>query len=242
MTTLHNRPHTALLVVDVQNDVVAGTYRRDDVVGIVGALVQRARHEGVPVIWVQHSDAQLVPGRRRLADRPRVGPRRGRAAGQKHHGDSFEDTPLESVLAGLGVGRLVVAGAQTDACVRSTRTARSSGATTPRWSATPTPRRTERRGGLHRPSRSSRTPTSTGPTRRPRDARPARSRRRRRLRRPGRHPSARPDFAGATGAGHRSGSCPQFISDQRHFVSRTSPAGRCARCRCTYPITVRMCW
>ena len=39
---------------------------------------------------------------------------------QKHYGDSFEDTALESVLSGLGIGRLVVVGAQTDACVRST--------------------------------------------------------------------------------------------------------------------------
>jgi nicotinamidase-related amidase len=39
---------------------------------------------------------------------------------EKHYGDSFEDTTLESVLSGLEVGRLVVVGAQTDACIRST--------------------------------------------------------------------------------------------------------------------------
>jgi hypothetical protein len=39
---------------------------------------------------------------------------------EKHYGDSFEDTTLEAVLSGLGVGRVVVVGAQTDACVRST--------------------------------------------------------------------------------------------------------------------------
>ena len=38
----------------------------------------------------------------------------------KHHGDSFEDTTLESELAQRQVGRLVVAGAQTDACIRAT--------------------------------------------------------------------------------------------------------------------------
>ena len=38
----------------------------------------------------------------------------------KIYGDSFEDTDLEARLAELGVGRLVVAGAQTDACIRST--------------------------------------------------------------------------------------------------------------------------
>ena len=32
----------------------------------------------------------------------------------------LEDTTLETVLSGLGVGRLVVVGAQTDACIRST--------------------------------------------------------------------------------------------------------------------------
>src|SRR5207253_64096 len=39
---------------------------------------------------------------------------------EKSYGDSFEDTALETVLSGLGVGRLVVVGAQTDACIRST--------------------------------------------------------------------------------------------------------------------------
>ena len=39
---------------------------------------------------------------------------------EKNYGDSFEDTTLEAVLSGLGVGRLVVVGAQTDACIRST--------------------------------------------------------------------------------------------------------------------------
>jgi isochorismate hydrolase len=38
----------------------------------------------------------------------------------KTFGDSFEDTDLEEVLANAGVGRLVVSGAQTDACIRST--------------------------------------------------------------------------------------------------------------------------
>ena len=45
MTTLENRPNTALLVIDVQNGVVAGNYERDAVVANVGRLVDRgARH------------------------------------------------------------------------------------------------------------------------------------------------------------------------------------------------------
>jgi isochorismate hydrolase len=120
MTTLENRPNTALLVVDVQNGVVEGTPRRDDVVANIGTLVEKARSEQVPVVWVQHSDEGLA----RDSDEWRIVPELTRADAEplveKNYGDSFEGTPLESVLAGLGVGRLVVVGAQTDACIRST--------------------------------------------------------------------------------------------------------------------------
>ena len=39
---------------------------------------------------------------------------------QKEYGDAFEATELESILAARGVGQLIVSGAQTDACIRST--------------------------------------------------------------------------------------------------------------------------
>jgi isochorismate hydrolase len=38
----------------------------------------------------------------------------------KAYGDAFEATDLEQLLAGNAVGRLVVAGAQSDGCVRAT--------------------------------------------------------------------------------------------------------------------------
>jgi nicotinamidase-related amidase len=120
VTTLENRPNTALLVIDVQNGVVAGAHERDAVVANVGRLVERARQQDVPVVWVQHSDDDL----RRGSDEWRIVPELTRDDAEplveKSYGDSFEDTDLEKVLAGLGVGRLVVAGAQTDMCIRST--------------------------------------------------------------------------------------------------------------------------
>ncbi len=65
MTTLEDRPNTALLVVDVQNGVVGEAYQRDAVVANIGRLVARARQEQVPVVWVQHSaDEELIPGHR----------------------------------------------------------------------------------------------------------------------------------------------------------------------------------
>ena len=118
MTTLDGRPNTALLVIDVQNGVVGGAHERDSVVANVGSLVDRARREQVPVVWVQDDgpgrgsdDWQIVPELSPDDAEPRI---------EKAYADSFEETPLESVLAGLGIGRLVVVGAQTDECIRST--------------------------------------------------------------------------------------------------------------------------
>jgi nicotinamidase-related amidase len=120
VSTLENRPNTALLVVDVQNAAVDRAHARDAVVANVGSLVERARREGVPVVWVQHSDEHLARGSDGWKIVPELAPGEAEPLVEKNHGDSFEDTALETVLAGLGVGRLVVVGAQTDWCVRST--------------------------------------------------------------------------------------------------------------------------
>ncbi len=120
MTTLENRPSTALLVVDVQNGVVEGAHERDAVVANVGSLVEKARRGGVPVVWVQHSDEQLARGSDDWRIVPELNPGDAEPLIEKTYGDSFEETNLEAVLSGLGVGRLVVVGAQTDACIRST--------------------------------------------------------------------------------------------------------------------------
>ena len=122
MTTLPGRTNTALLVIDLQNGVVDGTSGRDTVVANVNTLVARARAENVPVIWVQHSDDDgLVPDTEAWQYAPDViGGEAAEPWVHKKYGDSFEDTELESVLAELQVGRLVVAGAQTDACIRAT--------------------------------------------------------------------------------------------------------------------------
>ncbi len=120
MTTLENRPNTALLVIDVQNGVVASAHERDTVVANVGSLVAKARDEHVPVVWVQHNDTQLVQGSDEWQIVPELSRDDAEPLVEKSYGDSFEDTTLESVLSALGIGRLVVVGAQTDACIRST--------------------------------------------------------------------------------------------------------------------------
>lgn len=108
VATLKDRPHTALLVIDVQNGVVAGAHDRDRVVANVNTLVDKARAANVPVVWVQHSDDGLQQGSEEWRIVPELRPKDDEPLVHKNYGDSFEDTNLEAVLAERGVGRLVV--------------------------------------------------------------------------------------------------------------------------------------
>jgi len=119
MTTL-DRGNTALLVIDVQNGVVVGAHDRDGVVGNIAALVDRARTEEVPVVWVQHSDDGLERDSDDWQIVDELSPGDGEPVVHKNYGDSFEATDLEEVLAARDVGRVVVTGAQSDACIRAT--------------------------------------------------------------------------------------------------------------------------
>lgn len=120
MSTFENRPNSALLVIDVQQDVVAQAYARDAVIANINLLVDKARASGIPVIWVQHSDDGLVHGTDGWRLAPELKPAPGDMRIEKHYGDAFEETVLGERLAGLRAGRLFVAGAETDACIRST--------------------------------------------------------------------------------------------------------------------------
>jgi isochorismate hydrolase len=120
VTTLAGRPNAALLVIDPQNGVLAAAESRDSVLKNIELLVARARAEGAPVIWVQHAGEGLTRGSEAWQFVPEVSRLDAGPVVHKAYGDAFEDTDLEQLLAGRAVGRLVVAGAQSDACVRST--------------------------------------------------------------------------------------------------------------------------
>jgi nicotinamidase-related amidase len=120
MTTLKDRPNTALLVVDVQNGVVAEAHDRDAVVANIASLVDQARDAHVPVVWVRHADQELVKGSDEWQIVPELVPSDSETIVEKSYGDSFDDTTLEGTLSDLKVGQLFVVGAQTDACIRST--------------------------------------------------------------------------------------------------------------------------
>ena len=120
MTTLENRPNTALLVIDVQNGVVEGATSATPSSRTSAASSRRRGRSRSP--WsgcsTPASSSREAATKWRIV--PELTPGDAEPLVEKNYGDSFEDTTLETVLSGLGVGRLVVVGAQTDACVRST--------------------------------------------------------------------------------------------------------------------------
>jgi isochorismate hydrolase len=120
MTWFADRPHTVVLVVDAQVGVLGAAHRRDEVVAAIERLVARARDGHVRVIWVQHSSDELVEGSDEWALVPELVPLAGETIVHKRYGDAFEDTALDDELARHGVGRVVVAGGHTDACIRAT--------------------------------------------------------------------------------------------------------------------------
>ena len=76
----------------------AGAHERDGVVANINTLVDRARAEQVPVVWVQHSDEGLEKGSDDWELVPELEPGADEPLVHKTYGDSFEDTDLESVL------------------------------------------------------------------------------------------------------------------------------------------------
>ncbi len=120
MSTLSHRSSTALVIIDVQKCVMEEAFEPEPVIANIRALVDKARDSGTPVVWVQHSDEGLPFGTPGWEYVPELVRNDSEPLVHKKYGDSFEETALEEILAAAGVGRLVVAGAESDACIRST--------------------------------------------------------------------------------------------------------------------------
>ena len=142
--------HSALLVIDMQNDFCAeGGYVEKvigrnaqacrAIAGDVAGLVADARAAKVPVVWVvaDYSVDKVTPSMRiKAMERGSdavccapgswgaafhgVAPAAGESVITKHCYSGFMGTPLDAHLRGLGTQTLVFAGVQTNVCVEST--------------------------------------------------------------------------------------------------------------------------
>ncbi|MDB5410596.1 MAG: isochorismatase family protein [Rhodospirillales bacterium] len=142
--------HTALLVIDMQNDFCAeGGYvetsiGRDAsacraVAAPIAGLVADARSAGVPVVWVaaNYETARLPAGMQAISRQRgittvccapgswgaalfRLAALPGEAIVEKSCYSGFRGTNLETLLRSMAVRSLVLAGVQTNVCVEST--------------------------------------------------------------------------------------------------------------------------
>jgi len=120
MAIIREGNKSVLLVVDVQAGVMKNVWDAPRIIKNVNIAVEKARNLSVPVIWVQHSDDELVydsPGWQFV---PELSPTEGEMQIHKQFNSSFEQTPLEETLAQLGATHIVLAGAATNWCIRAT--------------------------------------------------------------------------------------------------------------------------
>lgn len=120
MASIREGDQGVLVVVDVQVGVVKDAWDAPRIVGNIARAVQRARAQGVPVIWVQHTSAELVPGSAAWQWAPELVPAPGETLIHKHFNSSFEETSLDDELARLGATHITLAGAATNWCIRAT--------------------------------------------------------------------------------------------------------------------------
>jgi len=120
MATVRDGNKGALVIVDVQVGVMRESWDAPRVIGKVARTVERARAQGVPVVWVQHASAELPEGSAAWQWVPELVPGLGELRVHKRHPSSFEATSLEAELAVLGASHITLAGAQTNWCMRAT--------------------------------------------------------------------------------------------------------------------------
>jgi nicotinamidase-related amidase len=120
MATIPKCNKAALIVVDVQVGVVQEAWDALRITKNIALAVERARAQGVPVIWVQHSDDELKKESAEWQWVPELKPLQGETRIHKQFNSSFEQTVLEEELAKLDATHIVLAGAETNWCIRAT--------------------------------------------------------------------------------------------------------------------------
>ena len=114
------RGRSALIVIDVQVNVVKDAFERDSKVANMALAVKKARAASVPVIWVRHSAEDLPLHSDGWQIVPELIPLAGEPIIEKKFRSTFVETNFEEVLANAKISHLYICGAETNNCVRHT--------------------------------------------------------------------------------------------------------------------------
>jgi nicotinamidase-related amidase len=120
MAKIREGNQAVLIIVDVQVGVMRDAWEASRIIENIGISVDKARSQDVPVIWVQHSDEELVYGSSDWQLPAELSPRESEIRIYKHYNSVFEETRMEEALKQLGATHIVLAGAATNWCIRAT--------------------------------------------------------------------------------------------------------------------------
>lgn len=114
----------ALLVIDVQQGLFEKStpiYQAEKFIQNLNTLIERARQQDVPVIFIQHSNEKLlVKGSDAWQLHPQIQPLPNEVIIHKLHGDAFLETSLDDELQKRNIGVVFISGLVTHGCVRAT--------------------------------------------------------------------------------------------------------------------------
>jgi nicotinamidase-related amidase len=114
----------ALLVIDVQKGLFEKStpiYQAEAFLENLNTLIERARQQDVPVIFIQHSNEKfLTKGSDAWQLHPKIQPLANEVIIHKLLGDAFIETSLENELQERNVGVVFITGLVTHGCVRAT--------------------------------------------------------------------------------------------------------------------------
>lgn len=112
---------TALLIIDFQNSIFMHppAHDADGILVRIAQLIDRARSENVPVVYVQHEEAgtSWENGSTTWAFPTAIAPRPQDIVSPKTSCDAFRNTNLQSLLAEQQIRRVVVCGYATEFCI-----------------------------------------------------------------------------------------------------------------------------
>ncbi len=116
--------NTALLIVDMQNDLVkAQPYDIDKVIGNIKILVSTCRENNIKVIYIQHNGEtgdDLHPNTDGWNIYNEIGPNVDEKVITKNYNSAFKDTGLKEYLTSKQINQLIITGMQTDYCFDTT--------------------------------------------------------------------------------------------------------------------------
>jgi len=120
MAVIREGDKTALVIVDMQVDVIDSAWHEALIIENTRRAVEKARKRDIPVIWIQHESKSKPHGSPGWQIVPELTPHPDEISLDKHSNSAFEKSTLEETLARFGITHIVLAGVLTNWCIQST--------------------------------------------------------------------------------------------------------------------------